>query len=121
SIENAYKIFGELLKSAAANKPAKAAPAPENPPESDESPAVEVTKAQEPRRPSLPTDGKKPQESTAPTGRVLISPIAARMAAEAGIDLKSLRGSGPGGRIVKSDVEAAKTQKPAAPVPELAP
>jgi pyruvate dehydrogenase E2 component (dihydrolipoamide acetyltransferase) len=46
---------------------------------------------------------------------VLISPIAARMAAEAGIDLKSLRGSGPGGRIVKSDVEAARTQKPAAP------
>jgi pyruvate dehydrogenase E2 component (dihydrolipoamide acetyltransferase) len=43
------------------------------------------------------------------------------MAAEAGIDLKSLRGSGPGGRIVKSDVEAAKTQKPAAASGKLTP
>src|SRR5439155_1477411 len=46
-------------------------------------------------------------------GRQLISPIAARMAAEAGVNLKSLQGSGPGGRIVKRDVEEAVTTKPA--------
>src|SRR5438093_688441 len=46
-------------------------------------------------------------------GRQLISPIAARMAAEAGVNLKSLQGSGPGGRIVKRDIEAAMTSKPA--------
>lgn len=46
-------------------------------------------------------------------GRQLISPIAARMAADAGINLKSLQGSGPGGRIVKRDVEAAMAEKPA--------
>ncbi|HEX8499191.1 MAG TPA: pyruvate dehydrogenase complex dihydrolipoamide acetyltransferase [Pyrinomonadaceae bacterium] len=40
-------------------------------------------------------------------GRLIVSPIAARMAAEAGINLHSLRGSGPGGRIVKRDIEAA--------------
>jgi pyruvate dehydrogenase E2 component (dihydrolipoamide acetyltransferase) len=40
-------------------------------------------------------------------GRLLVSPIAARMAAEAGINLQSLRGSGPQGRIIKRDVEAA--------------
>jgi pyruvate dehydrogenase E2 component (dihydrolipoamide acetyltransferase) len=40
-------------------------------------------------------------------GRQLISPIAARMAADAGVNLKSLQGSGPGGRIVKRDIEAA--------------
>jgi pyruvate dehydrogenase E2 component (dihydrolipoamide acetyltransferase) len=120
-IGEANEDISELLKTATASKPAQAAPAPEKLPESDAAPAVEVTKAQEPRRPSVPTDGKKPQESTAPTGRVLISPIAARMAAEAGIDLKSLRGSGPGGRIVKSDVEAAKTQKPAAAGRKLPP
>jgi pyruvate dehydrogenase E2 component (dihydrolipoyllysine-residue acetyltransferase) len=47
-------------------------------------------------------------------GRQLISPIAARMAADAGISLKSLQGSGPGGRIVKRDIEAAMTEKPRA-------
>jgi len=40
-------------------------------------------------------------------GRLIVSPIAARMAAEAGINLHDLTGSGPGGRIVKRDIEAA--------------
>jgi pyruvate dehydrogenase E2 component (dihydrolipoamide acetyltransferase) len=39
--------------------------------------------------------------------RLIVSPIAARMAAENGIDLKSLKGSGPQGRIIKRDIEAA--------------
>lgn len=43
----------------------------------------------------------------ADTGRLIVSPLAARMAAEAGIDLRTLTGSGPGGRIVKRDVESA--------------
>jgi pyruvate dehydrogenase E2 component (dihydrolipoamide acetyltransferase) len=42
-----------------------------------------------------------------PTGRLVVSPLAARMAAEAGIDLRSLSGSGPGGRIIKRDIESA--------------
>ncbi len=41
------------------------------------------------------------------TGRLVVSPLAARMAAEAGINLRSLTGSGPGGRIIKRDIEAA--------------
>jgi pyruvate dehydrogenase E2 component (dihydrolipoamide acetyltransferase) len=40
-------------------------------------------------------------------GRLIVSPIAARMAAEANINLKNLAGSGPGGRIIKRDIEAA--------------
>jgi len=39
--------------------------------------------------------------------RLIVSPLAARMAAESGVDLRSLSGSGPGGRIVKRDIEAA--------------
>jgi pyruvate dehydrogenase E2 component (dihydrolipoamide acetyltransferase) len=39
--------------------------------------------------------------------RLIVSPLAARMAAEAGINLRSLTGSGPGGRIIKRDIEAA--------------
>jgi len=57
---------------------------------------------------------EEPRPITAPTrddGRQLISPIAARMAAEAGINLESLQGSGPGGRIVKRDVEDAISGK----------
>lgn len=38
-------------------------------------------------------------------GRLIVSPLAARMAAESGIDLRSVSGSGPGGRIIKRDVE----------------
>jgi pyruvate dehydrogenase E2 component (dihydrolipoamide acetyltransferase) len=56
-------------------------------------------------------------------GRLIVSPLAARMAAEAGIDLRSLSGSGPGGRIVKRDIEAAMSagQTPAEEAPAQAP
>ncbi|MCA1626235.1 MAG: 2-oxo acid dehydrogenase subunit E2, partial [Acidobacteria bacterium] len=40
-------------------------------------------------------------------GRLIVSPIAARMAAENNIDLRSLKGSGPQGRIIKRDIESA--------------
>ena len=42
---------------------------------------------------------------------MLVSPIAARMAAEAGVNLGSVQGSGPGGRIIKRDIEAAMSNK----------
>jgi pyruvate dehydrogenase E2 component (dihydrolipoamide acetyltransferase) len=49
--------------------------------------------------------------------RVKASPLARRMARERGVDLHALRGSGPGGRIVKADVQAARSR----PAPEPAP
>ena len=56
------------------------------------------------------------------SGRMIVSPLAARMAAEAGIDLRSLQGSGPGGRIIKRDIEAAISQPKAEPgYPRLVP
>ena len=51
-----------------------------------------------------------PAPEAAPSERLIVSPLAARMAAEAGVDLRSLTGSGPGGRIVKRDIEAAMSQ-----------
>jgi pyruvate dehydrogenase E2 component (dihydrolipoamide acetyltransferase) len=39
--------------------------------------------------------------------RVKASPLARRIASEAGVDLKLIRGTGPGGRVVKRDVESA--------------
>jgi pyruvate dehydrogenase E2 component (dihydrolipoamide acetyltransferase) len=50
-----------------------------------------------------------PAPAAADGGRVKASPLARRLAGEKGLDLASLHGSGPGGRIVKSDVEAAKS------------
>jgi pyruvate dehydrogenase E2 component (dihydrolipoamide acetyltransferase) len=47
-------------------------------------------------------------------GRVKASPLARRLAAESGVELQSLQGSGPGGRIVKRDIEAAMQEGPAA-------
>jgi len=68
-------------------------------------------------QPASGVDGRQPQAATADSGRLIVSPLAARMAAEAGIDLRSLQGSGPGGRIIKKDIEAAISQPKAAPAP----
>jgi pyruvate dehydrogenase E2 component (dihydrolipoamide acetyltransferase) len=54
--------------------------------------------------------GPPPQSSE---GRVKASPLARRIAREAGVDLGGLRGSGPGGRIVKADVEEVAGSHPA--------
>lgn len=57
-------------------------------------------------------------------GRIIASPLARRIAAAAALDLAGLRGSGPNGRIVKADVEAAIARGPqpaAKPVPAAAP
>lgn len=56
-------------------------------------------------------------------GRVFASPLARRMAKQAGIEIGGLKGSGPNGRIVKSDIEAAMAggAPKAAPAPEAAP
>jgi len=53
-------------------------------------------------------------ESAENGGRVKASPLARRLAADMGVDLARVQGSGPGGRVVKRDVEAAKTAVPAA-------
>ncbi|MGB8343333.1 MAG: dihydrolipoamide acetyltransferase family protein, partial [Ktedonobacteraceae bacterium] len=50
-------------------------------------------------------------------GRIFISPIARRLASEHQLDYRAIRGSGPNGRIIRMDVEAAlRVQAPAAPV-----
>ena len=52
-------------------------------------------------------------------GRRAASPLARRMATQAGIDIATLRGSGPGGRIVKADIEAALAGGPAPAAPAI--
>jgi len=60
------------------------------------------------------------QPATTATGRLIVSPLAARMAAESGIDLRSVNGSGPGGRIIKRDVEGLIGQQGSATQPAAA-
>ena len=56
-----------------------------------------------------------------PAGRVRASPLARRLAAEYGLDLASITGSGPLGRIERRDIEAARAAPPVAPPPPAAP
>jgi pyruvate dehydrogenase E2 component (dihydrolipoamide acetyltransferase) len=71
--------------------------------------------------------GAAPPKSTPQAGnghdaggeRIFVSPLARRMAKQAGLDLATLKGTGPNGRIVKLDIEAA-LQKPTPAAPEPA-
>jgi pyruvate dehydrogenase E2 component (dihydrolipoamide acetyltransferase) len=61
-----------------------------------------------------PTTSPTGESDEADGGRVKASPLARRLAKEKGLELGSLHGSGPGGRIVKSDVEGAEAPVAAA-------
>src|SRR5215207_6497785 len=76
----------------------EAQPAAEESTEDEEAPAAEEPPAAE----EEPAD-----DEGADNGRIKASPIARRMAREMGLELERLEGTGPGGRIVKADVEAA--------------
>jgi pyruvate dehydrogenase E2 component (dihydrolipoamide acetyltransferase) len=109
---------------------AQAAPAPKA-----EAPKAEAKPAPAPETPKTEPAAAPKAEApkTAESGdRTIASPLARRMAAQAGLDLSGISGSGPNGRIVKTDVEAALAKpqagKPApaqaappAPAPAAAP
>jgi len=93
---------------AAAPAPAKAAPA---------LPAMESYKS-EPATTSVVPMSPVPAATagaSAGGGRVKASPLARKVAAQSGVDLRLVQGSGPGGRIVRRDVEAAGTAPATAP------
>ncbi len=80
-------------------------------------PAAAAPKAEAPvaaAAPSAPTTTAAAAPKAA-GARVFASPLARRLAAEKGIDLAGIAGSGPHGRIVKADIEAAKPGAAAAP------
>src|SRR5215212_7718827 len=66
--------------------------------------------ARGPSAPAAPPAGAAPS-----TGDVRSSPLARRLASERGLDLQSVQGSGPNGRIIKRDIEAAAAAGAAAP------
>ncbi|GBR63726.1 pyruvate dehydrogenase complex dihydrolipoamide acetyltransferase [Acetobacter syzygii] len=60
---------------------------------------------------SAPAGTPSPVSAARPINRVVASPLAKRIAATKGIDLASIKGTGPNGRIVKRDVEAASSKQ----------
>src|SRR6516225_2908755 len=67
--------------------------------------------AEEPAPPAPPVSGR----DRGGNGRIFASPLARRMAQQAGLDLSAITGSGPQGRIVKADIERALSASRTAP------
>jgi pyruvate dehydrogenase E2 component (dihydrolipoamide acetyltransferase) len=88
--------------------------APKAAPKQEATPESKPTPAEQPK--AAPAQESKPAPAAqASGGRVFASPLAKRMAQQAGIDLSGIKGSGPNGRIVKADVEGASSApRPAA-------
>lgn len=101
--------------------PAPAAKAPKTPATSAPVPAVVVAPAPHPSGP-IELDPyfevRTPERNYGPAqiGGRAVTPLARRLAAESGIDLSRIKGSGPHGRVVAADIEQAATgARPAAP------
>lgn len=87
---------------------AGAAPAPA----ASSAPAAAAPKTEAAPAPAAAAAAPAPV-ATADGSRLKASPLARKVAGELGVDLSSVAGSGPAGRIVRADVEAAKGSKPA--------
>ena len=116
-----------------------ATPADKKSPTETEKPAPakkqeeETAPPQQPKKQAQPAKTKEPAEKPQPVvakpasdeARVKASPVARRVAGELGVDLASVNGTGPDGRVIESDVRAAakskgQVQKPAAATPPVA-
>jgi pyruvate dehydrogenase E2 component (dihydrolipoamide acetyltransferase) len=87
---------------------------PATPTPSPEVKGYGASPAEDSPRPPPPASAPQPRADTG--DRVKASPLARRLAEQRGIDLAALAGSGPGGRIVKADVDKAAGKPAAAPL-----
>ena len=99
---------GEDISALLAGAPAEPAPA---------AAAVAVEVREAPATVAVPAPTPAPAATPAPTAdhRVKASPLAKSLAAEKGVDLRAVTGSGEGGRIVKRDIQTAATASAATP------
>jgi pyruvate dehydrogenase E2 component (dihydrolipoamide acetyltransferase) len=114
-------VIAVLLEEGEKDVAKPAAPAAEKP-----AAKAEEKPAEKPAAPAAAPApvAKPPAQPAASSGstRIFASPLAKRIAAEKGIDLAGIKGSGPNGRIVKADVDNAKPgAAPAAATPKAAP
>jgi len=101
----------ETAKQQAANQATASTPTESKTPE----PVAPAASTPEPAAPQPAPAAKREN------GRVVASPRARKLAQQHNIDLATLQGSGPHGRIIEADVEAATGQAPSAPTPQVAP
>ncbi len=114
---------GEEVSVEAPPEPAEPAEAPKDeaaPPEATEEPPTEEPSDEMSQAVSAPTE-EEAAPARAPGERVKASPLARRMARERGIEIATLQGTGPDGRIVAEDVEKAAAAPSPAPAPAAAP
>ena len=105
---------GESVEAGAAPK---ADTPPPTPPKAPAAPKPDQTPKAPPAPAAVETPPAPPQPAAPPRAegdRVKASPLARKLAQAQGIELSSLQGSGPGGRIVRADVDVAAGKAPAA-------
>lgn len=111
--EDAASVAAAKTPASAAEPQAAPTPEPKAAPAENSTPGAVSA-------PSAQTSVAQPSAVPAPTGsggRIFASPLARRIAADRGVDLAALAGSGPHGRILRADVEAAVTAPAVAPAP----
>jgi pyruvate dehydrogenase E2 component (dihydrolipoamide acetyltransferase) len=106
-----------LLGAGEQKAPAAKTEAPKAQAAKAEVPKVEAAKAETAPAKAVPAQAVNGHDDA---GRIFASPLARRMAQQAGIELSSVKGSGPSGRIVRADIEAAHGG-PSAPAAAAAP
>ncbi len=113
-------ILLEEGEDAAVLEDATSEPAPT--PEPTPAPAAAAPEAISVAAPApTPAPAPAPAATSSGGGRILASPLARRMASQTGLDLAAIGGSGPRGRIVKADIEAAIAAGGAPAAPSAAP
>ena len=113
-------IAGEDEDASAAPAP-KAAETPAPPAPKPAQPTPKPAQAEPVEAPAVNPPKAQITPSAAGGDRIIASPLAKRIAAELGVDLAKVTGTGPGGRIVKADVEGAQAgAAPAAAAPTAA-
>ncbi|USI78936.1 pyruvate dehydrogenase complex dihydrolipoamide acetyltransferase [Sphingopyxis sp. USTB-05] len=106
-------IAGEDEDAGSVKAAPAAAPAPAAEPKAEAPAAAPAAPAPAPA--PTPAPAVAAAAPAASGDRIKASPLAKRLAAERGIDLSTVTGTGPGGRIVKDDLDGASTGAPAAP------
>lgn len=119
---------GEDVKAAGSAKPSASAAPPKAAEKAAEAPAAAPAPAPPPAAAPAPQAAAPAAQGNGHAGRVFSSPLARRIAKEAGIDVGMVTGTGPHGRVVARDVEQAKSGKglkaaaaPSGGAPSIAP